>query len=390
VIGINEGEQAAMRGLLRVVEGDLGTPAPEWERAFFAAPRHQFLPSVVWLDVDDQWVPCDREREPKRWMEAAYADSPVVTQVNDGQAHGNGEVWPSSSASDPCIVFRMLEMLNVHDGLRVLEIGTGAGWNAGLLAARLGDEQVTSVEVDHTLAERARGALEGVGLHPRVVPADGAEGCASRAPYDRVVATCSVRRVPYAWIEQSRPGGVVLTPWDNPWFCYGLLRLDVAGDGSASGRFAPYSAFMLMRGQRSDVRLFRDVVRDEHQPDVSVTALSPWEVAADNWPARFAVGLRLGDVWHAWDEDPGVEGVETRLWLATTDASSGSWAAVDGDGKQEDRFVVRQYGPRRLWDETEAAYRRYQQTGEPGPERLGLTVTRDGQVPWVDSPDRLL
>ncbi|MFD7285064.1 methyltransferase [Streptomyces sp. NPDC059863] len=384
--GTREKAEVAKQSLLRAIKGDLGSLAPEWERAFLAVPRHLFLPSLIWPDVNDRWVPCVREREPGRWLEAAYANSPIVTQVNDGRPPGDDGVWPSSSASAPSIVFRMLEMLDIHDGMRLLEIGTGSGWNAGLLTARLGGDRVTSVEVDRELTERARDVLAENGQRPLVVFADGAAGYSGRAPYDRIVSTCSVRRVPYAWVEQSRPGTVVLTPWDNPWFCYGLLRLVVAENGTASGRFAPYSAFMLMRGQRSDIRLFRDVVRDEHRPDESSTELSPWEVTTNDRSARFAVGLWLGDVWHAWDEDPKEDGAEARLWLATTDASSGSWAAVDWDGKQKDRFRVRQYGPRRLWDETEAAYQRWRAAGDPGPERFGLTVTQDGQVPWIDRP----
>jgi protein-L-isoaspartate O-methyltransferase len=388
---VSEELRAAMSGLLRAVCEDLGEPVSrEWEEAFRAVPRHRFLPHLVWLESDDGgegYVRGNRAREPHRWLRAAYANGPVITQVNDGDEPGSDdEAWPSSSASAPSIVFRMLHMLDVKDGMRVLEIGTGTGWNAGLLSARLGSDLVTTVDVDFAVATKAAHVLKEAGLNPRVVGMDGAQGFEPDAPYDRVIATCSVRRVPYAWIEQARPGGVILTPWETPWFCYGLLRLDVSGDGTASGRFCPHSAFMLMRGQRTDLRIFRDVVRDDHAPDESVTRLSPWAVSGDDWSRRFAVGLVLGDVWQAWHDEPDVHGVQTRLWLATTDAAS--WAAVDWDGKREDRFAVWQYGPRRLWEEVEAAHLWWRHAGGPGPERFGLTVTSDAQVPWLDSPDR--
>ncbi|MFK8911694.1 methyltransferase domain-containing protein [Streptomyces sp. YS-3] len=378
-------EQLAAHGLLGALHDELGAPlAPEWEHAFWAVPRHTFLPETVWLG--DDLTPCTLASTPKTWLRAAYADAPVVTQVNDGDDPGDEERWPSSSASAPSVVFRTLDLLRLRPGHRVLEIGTGTGWNAGLLAHRLGAEQVTTIEVDTALAVRAARALRMGGLEPTVISGDGAAGHPAGAPYDRIIATCSVREVPRAWLRQTVPGGVILTPWETPWLCYGLLRLIVDGTGTASGWFSPHSAFMLMRGQRSDLRIYRDVVRDEHVPTESVTRLSPWAVTGDDWAARFAIGLRTRDVWHTWHEDPGVEGVTSRLWLATTDATS--WAAVDRDGRRDGRFTVWEYGPRRLWTEVEAAYEWWLRAGGPGPDRFGMTVTPDGRhTLWLDSPD---
>ncbi|MFI8355530.1 methyltransferase domain-containing protein [Streptomyces cyaneofuscatus] len=377
----------AMRGLLGAVNESLGAPmAPAWETALREVPRHTFLPERVWVGED--LVECSRDAAPEDWPRLAYADTAVVTQVNDGQAAAEAEErWASCSASAPSIVFRMLDMLDVRPGHRVLEIGTGTGWNAGLLAHRLGPGLVTTIEVDPVLAVQAAGCLERVGLDAEVVQGDGAGGHPGSAPYDRVVATCSVRAVPPAWIAQTAPGGVVLVPWESPWFCYGLLRLTVDGYGGASGFFSPHSAFMLMRGQRVDLRIYRDVVSDDHVPDESMTRLSPWAVAGDDWGAQFALGLQLPDVWRAWQHEPEVEGVASRLWLATTEADS--WAAVDWDGAAaSDRFTVWEYGPRRLWGMVEAAYDWWRGAGCPGPERFGLSVAPDGtHVPWLDAPD---
>ncbi|MEU6942781.1 methyltransferase, partial [Streptomyces rubiginosohelvolus] len=99
---------------------------------------------------------CSRELDRGGWLRHAYADTAVVTQVNDGAAAGAaGERWASCSASAPSIVFRMLDMLDLRAGHRVLEIGTGTGWNAALVAHRLGAGRVVSVEVDPVLAMRA-------------------------------------------------------------------------------------------------------------------------------------------------------------------------------------------------------------------------------------------
>ncbi|MBW1597022.1 methyltransferase [Streptomyces sp. JJ38] len=377
-------ERAAARGLLGRLNATRPL-APEWEAASHGVPRHAFLPDTVWLG--DELTPCDRAREPEAWLRAAYADAPVVTQVNDGEEPGpDGERWPSSSASEPGVVFRMLDMLELSGGERVVEVGTGTGWNAGLLAHRLGSALVTSVEVDAGLAVRARANLASVGVEPRIVAGDGAAAVVADG-VDRLVATCAVRRVPGRWVASVAPGGVVLVPWESPWLCFGLLRLTVRRDGSADGRFHPHAAFMLMRGQRTDLRIFRDVVRDAHVPEESTTALSPWDVAGEDWAARFAVGLQLPDVWCAWHLGPDVAGVRSRLWVATTDAAS--WAAIDDVGAEDGAFTVWEHGPRRLWREVEAAFGWWTDVGGPGPGDFGMTVTTDGRhTAWLRRPGR--
>ncbi|MFD4536490.1 methyltransferase domain-containing protein [Kitasatospora sp. NPDC058397] len=379
-------EQAAVRGLLSAVGKELGRDvAPEWAAAAEAAPRSWFLADRVWLDDGNGgYTPCDRASDPEGWNKAAYADVPVVTQVNDGK-DPDADPWPSSSASAPSIVFRMLEMLDLRDGMTVLEIGTGTGLTAAYLSHRLGSPNVVSVEVDAQVATRARTSLANAGFSPEVVCGDGTRGWGLRAPYDRVSVTCALQGVPEALVRQTRPGGLILTPWDNPWVCWGLLRLSVAEDGSAEGRFSPYSAFMLARNQRTDLRIYRDVVRDEHVPDESHTELPAHGIAEDRWDLAFTIGVHLGNVWTAWDDDPDVDGVARRLWLATTDATS--WAAVDRADDGSSGYTVWQYGKRRLWDEVAQAHAWWIGHGEPGPERFGLTATPQGEHRyWLDSP----
>jgi protein-L-isoaspartate O-methyltransferase len=131
--------------------------------------------------------------------------------------------------------------------------GREPGGNAAILAERVGPTgHVVSVEVDPAVADGARRALAAAGYAPLVVTGDGTNGYAPDARYDRVVRTASVREIPRAWLEQTRPGGVIVTPWGCDFGDDALTRLEVRKDGSASGRCGIGLAFMRVRHQRRD------------------------------------------------------------------------------------------------------------------------------------------
>lgn len=383
-------ELAAVRTMLTEIAAENGELPEPWASAIATVRRHEFLPQVLWRWDGDRYTPIDAEKQPAQWQAAAYANTSVVTQVNDGKPVEDGEVFPSSSASAPAIVARMLGILNPRRGERVLEVGAGTGWNAALMAHVVDPQNVTTVEVDGEVAGQTAATLDRLAPGVRVVVGDGLLGAPYGAPYDRVMATCSLNQVPPALLEQIRPGGTILTPWSKPWCNYGLLHLTVREDGSAQGRFHPYADFMPARGQRLDLRIFRDVVADDHQPAESRTTLAPDAVAGDgDFAAQFALGLYLPDLWYAWHEDPAVEGVVRRLWVATIDTTS--WAAIDETEGGDDTFTVWQHGPRQLWDEVEAAWVSYSAHGRPDPSHFGMTVGADGtHQPWLDSPDHPL
>jgi hypothetical protein len=122
-----------------------------WRKALLAVPRHLFLPSQIWVDDEHgNPQPLSRDDNPDRWLAAAYRNVPILTQFDDGKT-----VWPdttgelcTSPASKPELMLRMLTALDVRDGHHVLEIGTGTGYHAALLAARLGAPNVTTMEID--------------------------------------------------------------------------------------------------------------------------------------------------------------------------------------------------------------------------------------------------
>lgn len=155
--------------------------------ALLAVPRHVFVPHAP--------------------VEDAYADRTV--SVKDGP---DGD--SISCASHPAVVARMLVQAQIEPGMRVLEVGAGTGYNAGLLAHLVGPHgQVVSIDVDHDLVTDARTHLEQAGADQvQVRCADGALGAEDLAPFDRIIATVGAHHLPIAWLEQLAPGGVLVVP----------------------------------------------------------------------------------------------------------------------------------------------------------------------------------
>jgi len=156
-------------------------------------------------------VAIDRGADPDAWIDAVYQDAVIVIQVDDGAGQGIG--LHTSSCSMPQVVLSMLTALDLRAGQRVLEVGTGYG--AAPLAHQLGGENVVSLEIDSRLAQQARANLRKVNRLVTVVTYDGAAGYLPGAPYDRSISTAAVLAglLPYAWVRQTRPGGMILTPW---------------------------------------------------------------------------------------------------------------------------------------------------------------------------------
>lgn len=116
--------------------------------------RRLFIPETVWVVEDMRFVPLSRADDPDRWERLVTSDEAVTTQVKDG-------MWPVSSSSGPSVMAEMIGTLRLGPGMRVLEIGTGTGYNAACLAALGAD--VTSVEIDPVIADQARANVRAAG-----------------------------------------------------------------------------------------------------------------------------------------------------------------------------------------------------------------------------------
>ncbi len=268
----------------------------------------------------------------------------------------------------------MLTALQAEPGMSVLEIGTGTGYQAALLAHRLGGQNVTSIEIDAAVAALARKALADADYGAlTVVTGDGAAGYPPRAPYDRVIATVGACDVPTAWVAQTKPGGRIVLPWATEYHNGGLVTLTVGGGGTASGGIVGNVAFMLLRDQRSPYTSLRDVIYDEDHALITSTDVHPYGVAGD-YNASFAIGVRVPRCRNVYRRP--ATGEEFQLYFV--DAWSRSWACLHYLPNAIE-YHVRQFGPRRLWNEVEAAYHWWIGAGRPPASQWRFTVTPAGQ-----------
>ncbi len=352
-----------------------------WREAVCAVPRHEFVPGVLRRDLDGSWHRLDTTTEQGRqqWLDQVYSNTALLTAVAGTPASG----LLRSSSSMPGLMTRMLETLDVRDEHRVLEIGTGTGYNAGLLAHRLGDANVFSVDIESDLVDLARERLGRIGYHPTLVAADGAAGLPDHAPFDRIIATCAVPAVPWPWVAQTRTGGVILTDLKPALGAGSLVRLTRYTD-RAEGRFDPtYAAFMGLRHQPADEALAQRKPRKQRtgEPEHRTTTLdprTPWKSLVVWFLASFDLGTDISLGYGRPDEDwkPTVTSVTT---------GDGSWAEVtlaDDHGVHH----VTESGPRRVWRIIENAHALWNTLGQPGWGRFGLIVTEDRQRVWLDTP----
>ncbi|MFE3200178.1 methyltransferase domain-containing protein [Embleya sp. NPDC059237] len=358
------------RALAAMDTGDAWPKDSPWLReAVETLPRDAFAPDTLWTWDGQAWQRVTRAGDPQGWTRLVHAgpDEATITQITDGV--------PSSSLSCTSIVVDMLDSLDLEPGHRVLELGTGTGWNAALIAHRVGPTgHVTSIEADPALATGAAATLTRAGARVDVRVGDGALGRPPAAPYDRLIATYAVERVPRAWIEQTTPGGDIVFPWTR----LGYFALTIGKDGrSASGWLHGLAQFMNARGTPTTPT--HRQVRADRDPDHERPLTRDPHPLHDDAHLIWALRLRLPDV--LFDTSADSHGVHARLHDGTE-----SWATITTP--PNGRPIASQGGPRRLVDELEAAWDAWTAAGAIGLYEHGMTVTADDeQFVWAGDPD---
>lgn len=154
-----------------------GAIDPDLRRALLDVPRHLFVPSNL--------------------AAMAYQDTPLPIGFD-------------KTISQPFIGALMIDLLGVKPDQRVLEVGTGLGYQAGVMA-ELGAE-VFSVEVVEEFAQAAEARFTALGYDVKVRVGDGARGWAGHAPYDAILVTAAASEPPVELLDQLRPGGRMVLP----------------------------------------------------------------------------------------------------------------------------------------------------------------------------------
>jgi protein-L-isoaspartate(D-aspartate) O-methyltransferase len=175
-----------------------------------AVPRHEFVPSE------------HRRR--------AYGDHPLTI-------------------SQPYIVAYMTEILRPHIGMKVLEVGTGSGYQAAVLAA-IGCD-VYTVEIFEVLAIAARERLERLGFSVTSRHSDGHLGWAEAAPFDVVIVTAAAGYIPPALVDQLKPGGRMVIPVGSVYGVQNLIMVEKDEGGRISTRnLLPVRFVPMLSGRR--------------------------------------------------------------------------------------------------------------------------------------------
>ncbi|OXM69616.1 methyltransferase domain-containing protein [Amycolatopsis vastitatis] len=359
------------RGLADLMQerGDIVSPA--WHAAVAGVPRHTFVQRAYEQDNTGQWM----NWETSEHWDRVYATRTLVTALDSRRGYPE----PSSSSTNPELMVRMLEMLDIHDGYRVLEIGTGTGYNAALLSHRLGDARVFSVDIDPELVTLAGQRLSSAGFRPTLAAVDGQAGLPEHAPYDRIISTCSVPAVPASWAGQLASGGAVLVDLKLAISAGNLVHLHRQDDGALEGRFATrWASFMAMRHENDEsVSVPRVEETDGGRSYTTAAPVPPWNspvvwflAQLGGLPREVEFGVLL---------DP-----ETRQpYAASLAAPDGSWTRVNLADQ-----TVTEAGSTSLWEPVEWANRLWTEASQPGWERLGLTVDTHGEnTVWLDEPD---
>jgi len=369
--------QARAEGLADKLTADGDLHTREWRAAVCAVPRHELVPRYYEQEgTTYRLVAPDDGASRRAWLDLVYSDTTLITAV---VADSSGRQVPVSSSTKPDLMVRMLEALDVRDGHKVLEVGTGTGYNAALLSHRLGADRVFSIDLRPELVDAARDRLAKIGYRPVLGAVDGSGGLPDHAPYDRIIATCSVAAIPREWIEQTAPGGLILVDVEGQLSAGNLVLLRRGDEPVAEGKFLDwYGRFMALRHDAASVGQSWPTV-DRSGGEERSTAVDP--VALDGG-FRLLAQFRLPPgTLHTLTVD---DGTPTATCLTNRD---GSWCAVDRAADESGRYRVHHAGPQDLWADVEHAHDEWATMGAPAWRRFGLTATPITQRVWLDNPD---
>lgn len=215
----------------------LGLNADWLKQALFNVPRHLFIEQYYDDEAPDGIVHVESPIPTAKQLEAIYSNRGLMIREDS-----------HSAASQPMLIFGMLGDLKLTHGCKVLEIGTGSGWNAGLIAFSVGDGNlVYSIDLQADLVEKARKHLNSAGFNEVNLRAgDGGLGWDGET-FDRIIVTVGSPDIPPAWIESLAEDGILVMPLKTRGAGDPILRLHKQGN-TLTGTFTQWAGFMDLQG----------------------------------------------------------------------------------------------------------------------------------------------
>ena len=177
---IDKKYESQMNELIKIMKNSGFLNDNKVELAIRKNPRHEFVP--------------------KSLLNRAYKDTPL-------------SLMKKQTISQPSVVSRMTELLNVKKGQKILEIGSGSGWQSAILSFLIGNGEVFSIERHPELVEFAKENLDKLGIqNVNVILGDGSLGLLKKAPFDRIIITAACKKVPPPLFEQLSLDGLLIAP----------------------------------------------------------------------------------------------------------------------------------------------------------------------------------
>ncbi len=341
-------------------------------QAFLTTPREVFVPCFFEQEGGFSWSKRTPEsHEEHAWITAIYRDEALVTLVDEHHI-------AISSSSAPAVMAMMLEALEIQPAMTVLEIGTGSGYNAALLAHLVSNPAlVTTIDLEESLARAAQQILsEHVGP-VSVQVGDGRLGVPERAPFDRIIATASAPGIPRAWYDQLAPGGRLVMDLQGSLRKSSFLLLEKQTDGSATGHFDPRSLyFMPLRPGESLAT--RPVTRLLREPATRRIELPDDETATMLLTNR-------DFLWFLQWSAPGISlarssgGADGRPFFTIIDPKKETILQLYRE-KSAGKWSGEQRGGKHLWDTIQEAYERWNHLGRPGLDAYHVVWDQHHQV----------
>ncbi|MEU6353609.1 methyltransferase domain-containing protein [Streptomyces sp. NPDC047072] len=373
-----EADPAAARAVMVArleEEGSLG-PGPVRD-ALLALPREVLMPQAYvrrsgpgeepprW-DLLDWSAPLDRPE----LLGLLYGGASVLVQHDGepllGRARGTRSGASITSMSTVMgLTVELLEELDLRPGLRVLDVGTGAGVTAAVACQVCGDQGVVTVDRDRHLTAAAAARLADLGFRPQVVCGSGEQGVPGRE-FDRIFVSYTVARVPTALVDQLAPGGTLLTHVTSASPSWpGLAVVERTADGQVTAElraveFAHRAGHGMGRIWLSEE--FRQRIATEPGAWTQRSKLAP--PADSDRGFWLAADHLLGGLVRDFGSEH----------LAIGAPNCGSWMRAEPVGHR--RWSVTVQGPRDIWKEIQDLADRWRAARSP--DRYRLSFDADG------------